>query len=60
MPQGWTEEKAVSEFTPLTSSDVGPDWVIALRNEGHFPEENSQTESTPEIHKKKSKGTKAP
>ena len=43
IPAGWTEEQERSAFKPLTPDDVGPDWVIALRQAGNFSMEETAT-----------------
>ena len=40
VPSGWSEENEMSGFKPLTASDVGPPWVIALRKAGRFAVED--------------------
>jgi poly(beta-D-mannuronate) lyase len=36
LPSGWTEARERAAFKPLTAKDVGPAWVIALREAGKF------------------------
>jgi poly(beta-D-mannuronate) lyase len=43
MPAGWKEETEMAGFKPLTASDVGPPWVIALRNAGRFTVEDDRS-----------------
>ena len=48
VPDGWSEASERSKFKILTARDVGPAWVIALRETGKFPmEEDGSTTRTP-------------
>lgn len=40
LPAAWSERDELARFTVLTAADVGPAWVIALRQHGRFPLEN--------------------
>ena len=40
IPVGWSEEKELANWKPLTAEDVGPAWVIALRKAGQFAVED--------------------
>jgi poly(beta-D-mannuronate) lyase len=40
IPSGWSEEKELANWKPLTPNDVGPAWVIALRKAGQFAVED--------------------
>ena len=42
MPVGWKEEMEMTGFKPLTAADVGPPWVIALREAGRFTVEDDR------------------
>jgi len=62
IPAGWSVEKELAGWKPLTPEDVGPDWVIALRKAGQFAieddkacfrEEASQKEKKQKKKKKK-------
>jgi poly(beta-D-mannuronate) lyase len=58
MPSGWSEKKERANFKPLTANDVGPEWVIALRDAKQFPMEDDRScyrESSGEEKKKKNK-----
>jgi poly(beta-D-mannuronate) lyase len=43
MPAGWKEEMEMTGFKRLTASDVGPPWVIALREAGRFAVEDDRS-----------------
>lgn len=62
LPQGWSEEKELVGFKPLTPKDVGPAWVIALREADDFPMEDdmscSRNLETAKAAKKKKTKTK--
>ncbi len=62
IPVGWSVEKELAGWKPLTPEDVGPAWVIALRKAGQFAieddkacfrEEASQKEKKQKKKKKK-------
>ena len=56
VPSGWSEKKERANFKPLTAEDVGPEWVIALRNAKQFPMEddrNCYRDTAPDEKKKK-------
>lgn len=55
IPSGWTEERERIGFKPLTARDVGPAWVIALRDAGKFPLENASDADGAKMRKKKRK-----
>jgi poly(beta-D-mannuronate) lyase len=40
IPNGWSEEKEIANWKPLTPDEVGPAWVIALRKAGQFAVED--------------------
>ena len=40
IPAGWSEEKELANWKPLTPDEVGPGWVIALRKAGQFAVED--------------------
>ena len=40
IPSGWSEEKEMANWKPLTPEDVGPGWVIALRKAVQFAVED--------------------
>ncbi|MSU48764.1 MAG: hypothetical protein EXS37_06710 [Opitutus sp.] len=55
---GWSEAQEITAFKPLTADDVGPAWVIALRNAGNFSVEDTSPNEPPvtaEARKKKKK-----
>ena len=55
LPAGWSEAQEQSSLKPLTAKDVGPAWVIALREAGKFPMEaaaSSDRITAPEPRKK--------
>jgi hypothetical protein len=62
LPQGWSEKKELVGFKPLTPKDVGPAWVIALREADDFPMEDdmscSRNLETAKAAKKKKTKTK--
>ena len=41
LPEGWSVESEVMPAKPLTDADVGPEWVIALRQSGSFTLEDA-------------------
>lgn len=43
LPSGWSEKQELAKLKPLTASDVGPQWVIALRSAGRFPAEDDKS-----------------
>jgi poly(beta-D-mannuronate) lyase len=43
LPSNWSEKKELSNFTVLTPQDVGPPWVIALRDAKKFPMEDDRS-----------------
>ena len=47
IPAGWAEAQESAARRPLTAADVGPAWVIALRQNGQFPMEDVATEVRP-------------
>jgi hypothetical protein len=42
LPAGWSEEKSMAGFKPLTPDQVGPPWVVALRSSKKFPVEDDR------------------
>jgi len=42
-PSNWSEKKELTNFTVLTPQDVGPAWVIALRETKKFPMEDDRS-----------------
>jgi poly(beta-D-mannuronate) lyase len=47
VPAGWSEAQERARLQPLTAKDVGPAWVIALREAGRFSiEEPASSERT--------------
>jgi poly(beta-D-mannuronate) lyase len=55
LPADWSEAHERSSLKPLTAKEVGPTWVIALREAGRFPMEaaaSSERTTTPEPRKK--------
>jgi hypothetical protein len=42
LPSNWSEKKELSNFTVLTAQEVGPPWVIALREAKKFPMEDDR------------------
>ena len=56
-PSNWSEKKELSNFTVLTPQDVGPAWVIALREAKKFPMEDDRS-CYPEDVGTKDKGSK--
>jgi len=57
LPAGWTAEQEKMPGKPLTADDVGPPWVIALRQAGGFTVEDAAAE--PAAASKKAGETKA-
>ncbi len=58
LPSGWSEKKERANFKPLTAADVGPEWVIALRDAKKFPMEDDRScyrDTAPDEKKKKNK-----
>ena len=56
IPAGWSEKKERASFKPLTAADVGPEWVIALRDAKKFPMEDDRScyrDTAPDEKKKK-------
>lgn len=47
IPPNWSEKREPLATKPLTSADVGPDWVIALRKAGNFPVEDAASSERP-------------
>ena len=47
VPSGWTIEQEKMPGRPLTDADVGPPWVIAMRNAGSFTVESEGVEQAP-------------
>jgi len=43
LPSNWSEKKELSDFKVLTPQDVGPPWVIALRDAKKFPMEDDRS-----------------
>jgi poly(beta-D-mannuronate) lyase len=43
LPSNWSEKKELSNFTVLTPQDVGPPWVITLRDAKKFPMEDDRS-----------------
>ena len=43
LPSNWSEKKELSNFTVLTAQEVGPAWVIALREAKKFPMEDDRS-----------------
>lgn len=43
LPSNWSEKKELSNFNVLTAQDVGPPWVIALRDAKKFPMEDDRS-----------------
>ncbi|NDH85504.1 hypothetical protein EBY67_00365 [bacterium] len=43
IPNGWSEEKEIANWKPLTPDEVGPAWVIALRKAGQFAVEDDMS-----------------
>jgi poly(beta-D-mannuronate) lyase len=60
LPHDWQEQRELAAFSPLSARDVGPAWVIALRERGAFPQENDQAcyrPETPAAPKREKKGS---
>lgn len=55
LPSGWTEARERAAFKPLTARDVGPAWVIALREAGKFSMETPSDPVAAKAHPKKKK-----
>jgi len=56
LPAGWSEKKERANFKPLTAAEVGPEWVIALRDAKKFPMEDDRScyrDTAPDEKKKK-------
>jgi len=61
IPNGWSEEKEIANWKPLTPDEVGPAWVIALRKAGQFAVEDDLScarAPTDKAEKKKKKKKK--
>ena len=61
IPSGWSEDKEIAAWRPLTAEDVGPAWVIALRKAGQFAVEDDLScarEPSDKAEKKKKKKKK--
>jgi len=59
LPASWNEAEESKTITPLTLSDVGPAWVIALREADSFPSEELPTlDQGPDDRPKKKKNKK--
>ena len=61
LPAGWNEAEESKSIIPLTLSDVGPAWVIALREADSFPSEEPSPVDQPldgRAKKKKDKKNK--
>jgi hypothetical protein len=43
VPAGWSEERELAGWKPLTPEDVGPAWVVALRKAGQFAIEDDKS-----------------
>jgi hypothetical protein len=43
LPSNWSEKKELSNFNVLTPQDVGPPWVISLRDAKKFPMEDDRS-----------------
>jgi poly(beta-D-mannuronate) lyase len=43
LPSNWSEKKELSNFKVLTAQDVGPAWVMALRDAKKFPMEDDRS-----------------
>jgi poly(beta-D-mannuronate) lyase len=55
LPSGWTEARERAALKPLTAKDVGPAWVIALREAGKFSIEDTALPVAAKANKKKKK-----
>ena len=56
IPAGWSEAQEGAAWRPLTAEDVGPAWIIALRQAGSLAMENTAPTGRPataELRKKK-------
>ncbi len=40
LPADWNERAELARFTVLSATDVGPAWIVALRQQGRFPLES--------------------
>lgn len=58
IPAGWVEAQESAALRPLTAADVGPAWVIALRQNGQFPMEDVATEARSAISEPRPKKKK--
>lgn len=47
LPAGWSEERELAAFRPLTPAEVGPPWVAARRKAGTFPAEDNASRGQP-------------
>ncbi len=55
LPSGWTEARERAALKPLTAKDVGPAWVIALREAGKFSVEDIADSVAAKTRQKKKK-----
>ena len=57
LPAGWSEQQERAALKPLTPEDVGPAWVIALRQAGQFAIEDTAVEerTAPAVPRKNKK-----
>lgn len=57
LTSGWSEKKELTNFTVLTPKEVGPPWVISLRDAKKFPMEDDRA-CYREVEGTKDKGAK--
>ena len=57
LPSGWTEARERAALKPLSAKDVGPAWVITLRDAGKFSMESLFDSGDAKVGQKKPKKT---